>query len=149
MANFINADLIVKELSKRCQTAWAVASGSVWDYPPLTEVGEDHVVIVSTGFSYGDGGAQCKQFNQQFKIIAQFEYPSGQTATEFRTAQVNLFLTQIYKNRHFMDGLTPLGGRFNITDGEFDDTGNEHKRFLEIRFSFQIETVTVQVPVTP
>lgn len=149
MANFLNADLIGKELSVRIQTAWGLAASSVWDYVPLGTVTIDHAVIIAQGATYGDGGAQCKQYNQQFSIIAQFDYPSSQTATEFRTAKANALMTEIYKARHFMDGSTPLGGRFNITDVAFDDIGEEHARRLELRLSFQIETLTVQVPVTP
>lgn len=149
MANFINADLIVKELSARIQTAWSLSASAVWDYPPLDTVTIDHAVIIAQGFSYGDGGAQCKQYNQQFSIIAQFDYPAGQTPTEFRTAKANAFMTEIYKDRHFKAGSTVLGGRFNVTDGAFDDIGEEHARRLEMRISFQIETLTTPVPVTP
>lgn len=149
MANFLNADLIVKELSARCQTAWTLTSADIYDKQPLEIVTTDHVVIIAQGFTYGDGGAQCKSYQQQFSITAQFTYPSNQTATEFRTAKANSFLTQIYKARHFMDGSTPLGGRFNLTDGDFTDIGEDHARMLEIRFSFFIETLNVPVPVTP
>ena len=149
MANFLNADQIVKELSVRIQDAWTLAASAIYDYPPLDTIDTDHAVIITQGATYGDGGAQCKQYNQAFSIIAQFDYPSSQTATEFRTAKANAFMTQIYKARQFMDGSTPLGGRFNITDVAFDDIGEEHARKLELRLSFQIETLTVQVPVTP
>ena len=149
MANFLNADLIVKELSVRIQTAWTLDDSDIYDYPPLGTVTTDHAVIIAQGATYGDGGAQCKQYVQQFAIIGQFDYPSSQTATEFRTAKANALMTQIYKARNFLDVATPLGNRFNITDVAFDDIGEDHARKLEIRFSFQIETLNIQVPVIP
>ncbi|HLO97249.1 MAG TPA: hypothetical protein VK171_01530 [Fimbriimonas sp.] len=149
MANFLNADLVVKELSARCQLAWTLTNSDIYDYQPLEIATADHVVIIAQGATYGDGGAQCKSYQQQFSVAAQFAYPASQTATEFRTAKANSFLTQIYKARHFMDGSTPLGGRFNVTDVAFDDIGEDHARMLEIRFSFFIETLNVPVPVTP
>lgn len=149
MADFLNADLIVKELSARVQTAWSLPASVVWDYAPLDTVTADHAVIIAQGATYGDGSAQCKKYNQTFSIVAQFDYPATQTATEFRTAKANALMTQIYKARQFMDGSTSLGGRFNVTEVAFDDIGEEHARKLELRLSFQIETLNVQVPVTP
>jgi hypothetical protein len=48
-----------------------------------------------------------------------------------------------------MDGSTPLGSLFGVDDIAFDDIGEPHARVLELRLSFQIETLNVQVPVTP
>jgi hypothetical protein len=147
MANFLNADLIVKELSARVQTAWTLTDGDVFDYPPLEVPSPTHVVIVAQGATKGQGGAQCKSFVQTFAILAQFPYPSDMTATEFRTSKANALLTQIYKARNFLDGVTPLGSLYGVEDIAFDDIGEPHARTLELRMSFQIETLNIQVPV--
>ena len=149
MADFLNAHLIVKELSVRIQTAWGLTADDIYDYPPLQPVQADHAVIVATGAVKGSGGAKCKSFVQAFSIVGQFEYPSAQSATAFRTEKANDLLTEIYKDNHFKDGSTALGSLFGVDDIAFDDIGEDHSRFLEIRLSFQIETVNTAVPVTP
>lgn len=148
MADFLNAHLIVKELSLRIQSAWGLTASVIYDYPPLESVEVDHAVIVATGAVKGSGGAKCKSFVQGFTIVGQFDYPTS-TATEFRTTKANAMLTQIYKANYFMSGSTALGGLYGVDDIAFDDIGEDHSRRLEIRISFQIETLNVQVPVTP
>jgi hypothetical protein len=148
MADFLNAHLIVKELSVRIQTAWGLTASVIYDYPPLGAIETDHAVIVATGATKGSGGAKCKSFIQSFTIVGQFDYPAS-TATTFRTEKANALLTEIYKDNHFKDGSTALGSLFGVDDIAFDDIGEDHSRRLELRISFQIETVNTAVPVTP
>lgn len=147
MADFLNAHLVVAELSTRIQTAWGFTDAQVFDYQPREAPDTDHAVIMVTGATKGSGGAQCRQFDVSYRIVGQFAFDVSKSFTQFKTEKVNAFLSQIYKAKHFLAGATDLGGRFDVIEIGYEEIGEEHARLLEVGFTFNLETPIVSIPV--
>lgn len=149
MANFINADEIVRELSLRIQSAWGIAAANIFDYSPLSPPTAPGAVIQLDSFSKISGSAQCFSGRQSFSIVGRFAYPaSGNlTFTSFKTEKANALLTEIYKGRRFQtSGGTDLGNLYGAPSVSFEEIGEQHARYLEITVEFFIDTHNVTIP---
>lgn len=142
MLNFLNADAVVRELSLRVQDAWGIAPEKIYDYSPLQPQSGECVVIQADSASKVVGSAQCYTARQDFTISAKWPYPtSGNlTLTSFKTEKANQLLTEIYKARRFTDGTDSLADLFGLTSISFDETGDDHARFLELTAKFFTQT---------
>jgi hypothetical protein len=146
MADFLNAHLVVKELSARIQSAWSLTASKVYDYRPFAPVSDDHAVIIASGGTKAAAGAKCRSYTQGFAIIGQFAY-TAESFTEFKTLKANTLLSAIYSDLAFKAGAVALGSLFDVDDVEFEEIGEDHDRRLEIRISFRIQTPQVAIPV--
>lgn len=146
MADFLNAHLVVKELSARIQSAWSLTASKVYDHRPFTPVTDDHAVILADGGTKAAAGAMCRSYTQNFSIIGQFAYTS-ESFTEFKTGKANALLSAIFSDSAFKAGSTALGSLFDVDDIQFDEIGEEQDRRLTIRISFRIQTPQVAIPV--